>query len=64
MTLTTLFTHLDTCETVADVDDVLRVAVAQGMDAHGVRELRDEQLERLGGKVVGEILRAVNIVTD
>ncbi len=60
--ITSLFAALDLCESLQEVEDVLKIAIAQGHTIDAIREMRAEQNQRLGRIVVREILAGVGVV--
>jgi sugar phosphate isomerase/epimerase len=62
LSLASIWGALDVCESLLEVDDVLRIAVAQGYTLVEIVGLRTEQAERIGGLIVQEILAEVGLV--
>ena len=57
--ITELFAQLETCESVDDVDAVLRIARANGLDAVVINELRIEEHERVNRRIGAVILAEI-----
>ena len=62
MSLASIWGALDVCESLEEVDDVLRVAAGCGYTPVEIVELRTEQAERIGALIVQEILEGVSLV--
>jgi hypothetical protein len=62
LSLESIWGALDVCESLLEVDDVLRVACGCGYSPIEVVELRTEQAERIGALIVQEILAEVGLV--
>lgn len=61
LAITRVWAALDSCDSLEEVDAVLRVAAGHGYTPVEIVELRTEQAERIGALIVQEILAEVGL---